>query len=206
MYQIICLQNEKEQTRVKYAFLIVTIVSLIIACLCLIDYQQTVCSSSDYNLPGLLYMTLGIILPELITLIGIIFFYLRIKQSLQVQINLCPVLLNSNKIFFKRIYGYSAVYLIIIIGNMIFFIQFFFSPYDAFTEIVRVIIYAYYPFFDSLIYGMTKSSKDVLKFNFNRNQDYRTKTELLHDMRMAYMILPRTFYDIIDMSEDAVLE
>ena len=203
MYEVICLRKNKNTINVKYIFIITVVISLILAFIVVIKINQNRCLDM-FKEYGLFYMCIAIILPQIIVLLLIVYYYYWIRISLNAQIADANSLAHTNKRNFRRIYGYSIVYLLMAIANIIYLIQYYFPKYKYKVGIARLIIYGYYPLFNSLVYGMTQSSKEVLEGIIQKDSDYLKIEEQLNKLRDEQTILPRPFFDLAGISDHKI--
>ena len=59
---------------------------------------------------------------------------------------------------------------------------------------------------NSIFYGLTQSSKRVLRYAFKKNQNFADEEDLLHELRTANYILPRFYLDLIDQPEEEIFK
>jgi hypothetical protein len=69
---------------------------------------------------------------------------------------------------------------------------------------IRIIVIVYYPLFNSLLYGYTKSSKKYLWYLLLKMPDYKESQEIINDIRGVGLIQDRVFLDLADISESEI--
>ena len=147
------------------------------------------------------------LIPSIIVLVFIVYYYCHIRSKLKVEADICRLSCTKRRIFAKRLLGYCFVY------------TFYFLPYLVIT-IIKLIHYSnsnvyyviemssicWYPMFNSLMYGLTKSSRKNLFNICIKNLNYDDEQELLYEMRNEGILQPRFYLDLLDEPESLIFE
>ena len=205
IYEIIHLRKDKHISNVKNIFFVVLIISGILAGTNYMPIQMQSCFTSSFN-SSIYYVTFTVILPEFIILVLILHYYSHIRATLKIQIQGCELLYNTNRNYFKRIYGYNIIYILFFISNATYFIQYYFQENSMTISEFRITFLGFYPLMNSMIYGMTESSKNTLKNAISNNPSYFEYEETLQKLRDEQIILSRPFFDIIGVSDQSMLK
>ena len=205
IYEIIYLRKDKQKENAKYIFIFVLIISGIAAGINFIPINRQRCLIMHFD-SAYYYVVFTIILPEFIVLFLILFYFYHIRGVLKAQIQDCELLCKTNRNYFKRIYGYNIIFFLLLIANATFFIQYYFQENSMAISEFRITFLGFYPLMNSMIYGMTESSKNTLKNAISNNSSYFEYEESLQKLRDEQIILPRPFFDIIGVSDQSILK
>ncbi|OMJ67748.1 hypothetical protein SteCoe_35012 [Stentor coeruleus] len=136
-------------------------------------------------------------------LVLITYFYLCIRKHLIYEIKNTNCSIIGKRIFAKRLIGFCFVFSFAIVPSAIVVLLMIFGilkdqeiSYDLAT-----IFYAWYPFFDSLMYGFTKSFKKNIFNLCMKDPDFESQEEIFYLMRQENMLKPRFYLDLIEKTE-----
>ena len=204
MRKIIYLQREHEKKDIKFGYVICVAIS---AGLSGIIFSRRHADDQCFNFEDSIYFFIfDIALQEIIILILILLFYYQIRKALISEIEKYDDCCSQKKIIFSRLYGYPLIFSLISIQSIFIFIQIFIT--EAYTPAfyIRVVILSFYPLLNSIFYGMTQSSKRILKYLINKNFQYPKEEEILDVLRTRRMIPPRIYYEITNKPEDDIFK
>jgi hypothetical protein len=202
MYQIICLKKEMNSKAVFITFLITSLISLIVISPYLFLLESNTCYDifiTDFHIT---YFGCVVVAPEIIIIFIIGYFYYKIRKSMMKEVG---ELNRLNKNLFNRLFGYVLLFSLLFTDNLLTTIKFTFGENVDPIDYMRLVIYSFYSFFDSLLYGFTRSFLRTIKFEFKRNQTFVEQEELLNELRSERLIFPRYYYDIMSQSEEIAL-
>lgn len=204
MYQIICQQKEKSKENIKYALALCLLLGSLISSLIFIAMDPITCVRTQSKFK--LYLTISLYsLPQFIILLSMIYFYAKIKIVLTEEINKCDAVSKKKRDYFFRIIGYPIIFFLASSSTIFSICTIKFPKIASFTY-VRILIFTYYPLLNSIFYGMTQSSKRMLRYAFGKNQTFLNEEELLHELREANYIFPRFYLDLIDQPEEPIFK
>ena len=204
MYKIICKQEEKSRKNIKFAFALLFVFSSCVAVAIFADGKQENYCILNNEIKSIIYASLAIIFPDMAILCFIIYYYIKIFQVLKAEIMNCDLKSTRNRIYCKRLYGYPLLFLILIIANIFYICDKFIPAYFETFQCIRLILYAYYPFVDSLLYGFTHSTLKHFQSIFVRNSCFVEEQLLLNELREEGYLRPRFYLDFIGKGEKEV--
>lgn len=165
--------------------------------------DENYCISGESTANELIYFITTEYAITFIILIVVIYLCLAIRNTIKQEVQNSNLLSSKRRFFAKRLIGYCIVF------------SFTFIPYVIIKgceitdtiknkELLRQIVnlfYAWYPFLDSAMYGLTKSFKRNI-FNLCwKNTRFETEEEFLYIMRQENMLRPRFYQDLAGQSE-----
>ena len=204
MYKIICKQEEKSRKNIKFAFALLFVFSSCVAVAIFADGKQENYCILNNEIKSIIYASLAIIFPDMAILCFIIYYYIKIFQVLKAEIMNCDLKSTRNRIYCKRLYGYPLLFLILIIANIFYICDKFIPAYFETFQCIRLILYAYYPFVDSLLYGFTHSTLKHFQSIFVRNSCFVEEQLLLNELREEGYLRPRFYLDFIGKGEKEI--
>lgn len=204
MYKIICKQKNFTRSDATYPFIFCAITSGLISSISLIasDLNNCQIKISQFEL---FFVLFAYCLPQIVIFVLMIYYYRKVKQVLTEEIEKCDATSKKKREFFIRIIGFPVIFLIASSTNFLVIFEIFYPGISTY-DYIRLIIYAFYPLVNSIFYGLTQSSKRMLRYAFKRNQNFVDEEDLLHELRTANYILPRFYLDLIDQSEEEIFK
>jgi hypothetical protein len=138
--------------------------------------------------------------------LSISFLYFRIRKSLKTEISKIDTRSKRNRVFCVRLLGYPVLFFIFTVFSELNILQYIFSNTKKGLELfeIRIIMIVYYPFFNSILYGYTKSSKKYLWYLLLKIPDYSESQEILNDIRAVGFMQDRVYLDLADISESEI--
>ena len=192
MRKVIYLKQDQDRKSVKFVYLLLVTLSAGISAIIFSNIRKDLCILY-YDLPTLCFLLGTFILPHSVIFIVVIVCYMRIREALIVEIYICEVIAKLQRRLFTRIYGYPLIFLLISVVSALALVEGNIPATRQPLMLIRFIILSYYPFFNSLLYGLTKSSVRVLKYCINKDFDYISEEIILNDLREDDYILPGLF-------------
>ncbi|OMJ81466.1 hypothetical protein SteCoe_18084 [Stentor coeruleus] len=163
-----------------------------------------VCASKFYNsYLNIVFLFADEILPSTIILFIIAYYYYKIRISLMKEALESDIKILNKRIFAKRLIGFGIVFSILIIPVLIITLIQLFGLSLSFDRLLSIslMVYAWYPFCNSLVYGFTKSFKKNIFSICIKTPDFENKEDYLYVLRQANIIRPRFYLDLIGESE-----
>lgn len=201
LYQIICLKKEITEYNASIAFGLTNFISALVICPYFFILRSEECLTAFNGTFNDQYFDAAILAPEFIIVILIGFFYYKIKKVIFSNTNNQD---QNSKILYQRIHGYLLLFLLFLIANILSVVE---AEVDETYDILhyaRMLIYSYYSFFDSLLYGMTLSFKRTILHTIKRDVEYEEQEEYLNELRKEKLIFPRIYYDLMNKNEDSL--
>ena len=147
------------------------------------------------------------IIPSIIVLVFIIYYYYKIRIKLKQEATICKLNCIRRRIFATRLLGYCFVYALYFLPYIVVIcikmIQY--SNTDMYY-IIEMNCICWYPLLNSLMYGLTKSSRKNLFRICIKNLTYDDEQELLYEMRTEGILKPRFYLDLLDEPESLIFE
>ena len=203
MYQIIYMKKSKSQANVKYIFALNLLLSGITSILLFFNVSTINCVIY-FDKSFYIFFIISMLLPQVVVFISIIVFYYFIKRALWIEIHKIDDFCNQNRNYFIRLFGYPIIYIILIACTVLSLCGILHSDLIFYLSQIRFILYAYYPLLNSIFYGVTQSSKRLLKAAFYQDSNYNEQEQILHHLRTEEEILPRYYLDLIGESEESI--
>ena len=153
-----------------------------------------------------IYLIITLISFEMLILIFISYFYILIRRTLKSEISKIDTKSRSNRLLCLRLLGYPILFFVFTLFSELNLFQYLLSNQKTSFELyeIRIIVIVYYPLFNSLLYGYTKSSKKYLWYLLLKMPDYKESQEILNDIREVGLIQDRVFLDLADISESDI--
>ena len=207
LYLIIVRKSEVIKKYTTLCFGLFAVISLICTlCVLMLPINNLDCFIL-YNKDAMIkYLIVTLLAFEVAILISISFLYFRIRQILKKEISKIDTRSKRNRIFCFRLLGYPVLFFIFTVFSELNILQYMFSDTKKGFELyeVRIIMIVYYPFFNSLLYGYTKSSKKYLWYLLLKIPDYSESQEILNDIRAVGFMQDRVYLDLADISESEI--
>ena len=150
---------------------------------------------------------IGIVLPSALTQGFIIYYYYNIRLKLKAETGIHNLKCNRNRIFAKRLIGYCVLFtfysvplLIVIIEREIV------HATDDDRYFIETVALDLYPILNSLMYGLTKSSKRNLFNICIKDDNFEDQCDIINQMRQEGVLKPRFYLDLIDQSESKIFQ
>ncbi|OMJ83663.1 hypothetical protein SteCoe_15391 [Stentor coeruleus] len=143
------------------------------------------------------------IAPDIIIFIIIAYLNNKIRLTLISEAINCNIISTSKRFFAKRLIGYGFVFTLFFVPLCIILIVVLMHAYTdkMLIDYMMLEFYSWYPLFNTMIYGCTKSFKRNL-FNFIiPSPDFDTQEEILNLMREENFLKPRFYLDMMSISD-----
>ena len=150
------------------------------------------------------FYIIGFLIPNIILLILILIFYRNIRNSLRAEIRNSEESMKKCRGLFIRVYGYPIIFFFTSLVAILSGVEWADPKVTSILQLIRYIIMSYYPLMNSIFYGLTQSSKRVLKFLIIKDFDYIIEQDCLNALRIENYLLPRFYLDLIDQPEDGI--
>lgn len=199
MRQAICFDKIIKIIAINIAFLVTILFSVISLAVASLLYIY-----NDNLIILIIVYLITILISYVITFFLLCFYYLDIKRKIERDTKEDELLGKIQYMYYYRIYGYPLIFCILIVAGFLLLIQISYKSISRYIEFIRMILYGSYSFFDSIFYGMTKSSIKSLKNFIKKSLRYEGKQEIFYFLRNQRVIYPRYIYDIIGISEDNI--
>ena len=207
LYLIIVHKQETLNQFTSASFFVFALISLGASMLPLmLPYNDQDCFVLNNPNSMLIYLSITLISFEILILLLISFFYFRIRKTLKNEISKIDTKSHSNHLLCLRLLGYPILFFIFTMFSELILFQYLLKNHRKIIELyeIRIIVIVYYPLFNSLLYGYTKSSKKYLWYLLLKMPDYKESQEILNDIRGVGLIQDRVFLDLADISESEI--
>ena len=207
LYLIIVHKQETLNQFTSASFFVFALISLGASMLPLmLPYDDEDCFVLKNPNSMLVYLSVTLISFEILILVLISFFYFRIRKTLKNEISKIDTKSHSNHLLCLRLLGYPILFFIFTMFSELILFQYLMKSQNKVIELyeIRIIVIVYYPLFNSLLYGYTKSSKKYLWYLLLKMPDYKESQEIINDIRGVGLIQDRVFLDLADISESEI--
>lgn len=207
LYLIIVHKNDLIKRYTSLAFVIFGLVSLVCSLLVLMMPYEGMDCYVLYDRDSMFkYLIATLIVFDALILLIISCMYCMIRRALKREISKIDTRSKRNRIFCMRLLGYPVLFFIFAGFSELNIFQYIVSnPQENFELYqIRIIMIVYYPFFNSLLYGYTKSSKKYLWYLLLKIPDYNESQEILNDIRAVGFMQDRVYLDLADISESEI--
>ena len=207
LYLIIVHKQETLKQFTTASFFVFALISSLATMLPLmLPYNDQDCFVLNNPNSMFIYLIITLISFEILILICITYFYIRIRKTLKSEISKIDTKSHSNRLLCLRLLGYPILFFIFTIFSELNLFQYLLKNQKQTFELyeIRIIVIVYYPLFNSLLYGYTKSSKKYLWYLLLKLPDYKESQEILNDIRGVGLIQDRVFLDLADISESEI--
>ena len=205
LFMVICKNNETINSYNLCAFGTFVILSLLGTWFVLVLKANSedcyVFNTKDTMVIYLFVIAVGV---EIIIFALISYWYLRIRASILNEMNKCDLISRNRRHCCVRLIGYPLLFLILIAFNALDVSQTMLGKKGLTLFYIRIFIVAFYPFMNSLLYGLTRSSKKYIYTLFVKSPEYHEQQETLNFYRSEGYFSDRVFLDIADISESEV--
>ncbi|OMJ80764.1 hypothetical protein SteCoe_18923 [Stentor coeruleus] len=207
LYMIICKNSEIITNYTTYAIIIFTIISSLSTFLVLMisNSKQNciVLSTKDMMID---YLLITLVAFELVIFTFITYFYIQIRRAIKREIKLEDDKSKLKRNYCFRLLGYPILFFILSILGGLNVMQYFYQKENLLIFQIRILIMAFYPCFNSILYGLTKSSRNYLWYLLLKLPDYKEKEEILHEFREYGLMVDRVFMDQAGLSENILFQ
>ena len=203
MHRLIYSRKLQKTTQVKYYYLLLTIIAGGLSALIFINNKNDPCLLT-YDTFAFYYIIFTLCLPHTIIFIIIALCYWDIRKVLITEIMKCERVFIQKREFFKRIYGYPFIFLIFGVNSFFYLIEIQYRRTSQTFQAIRMLITSFYPCINSIFYGLTQSSRRVLKSLLTKHSEYKTEENILNELRQEEYILPRFYLDLLDEPESQI--
>ena len=212
LYSIIVKEKEISFKTIKVFLAISNVLSLAISSLSIIlnlsNNRFGYCVVDDtITTRMIIAYGIGIVLPSALTQGYIIYYYYKIRLKLKAEAGIHNLKCNRNRIFAKRLIGYCVLFtfysvplLIVIIEREIV------HATDDDRYFIETVALDLYPILNSLMYGLTKSSKRNLFNICIKDDNFEDQCDIINQMRQEGVLKPRFYLDLIDQSESKIFQ
>ena len=150
---------------------------------------------------------IGIVLPSALTQGFIIYYYYKIRLKLKAEAGIHNLKCNRNRIFAKRLIGYCVLFTFYFVPFLIVIIEReIVHSTDDERYFIETIALELYPILNSLMYGLTKSSKRNLFNICIKDDNFEDQCDIINQMRQEGVLKPRFYLDLIDQSESKIFQ
>jgi hypothetical protein len=201
MYKVICLKKGVPNKFIHNNFVVIFFMSVLISLGIMADSKEFDCMDV-YSTFTIYYIGFSILLPEFFICIAMGFFYCKIQKTFTKELLSPSDCTKTNKELFTRLFLYPVIFLFYFACNVIVILEISSSLDLETIDIIRALILSFYMFFNSLLYGATKSFLRFIKHSCRKKLDYNKLEEYLEELRKERLIYPRYYYDLRDQDED----
>ncbi|OMJ68042.1 hypothetical protein SteCoe_34632 [Stentor coeruleus] len=148
------------------------------------------------------------IAPDIIIFLIIVYLNNKIRLKLISEAKDCNIQSANKRFFAKRLIGYGLIFSLFFVPSCIFLILYVMHVLTDRILVSNLIleIYSWYPLFNTMIYGCTKSFKKNL-FNFLiPSPDFDSQEEVLNLLREENFLRPRFYLDIMGISDSVNIQ
>lgn len=208
LYMLICKRNDNVTRFTTPAIIIFTIISSLATIIVLIvpgNGIQCVVLNTKNNM--IIYLLITCVGFELTVFTIITIFYIQIRKVIKKELSSEDKQSRRNRVFCLRLLGYPILFFVLLAFTELNVFQYIYSDSDGLILFeIRILVVVYYPCFNSVLYGYTKSSKKFLWSLLLKVPEYSENQELINDIRAVGFIKDRIFMDLADMSESDIFE
>lgn len=198
MYQIICLKKKITRKTVFKVFLLVSLISIFVDIPFFVYLKFDTCSETFLTDFSYYYYDIVIVLLEFLIVLLIGYFYYNIRELI---IHRFEDTKEINNQLFQRVYGYVLLVILFLVMNSFDTLTFSFFDIGNLLYYPRLLIYSYYSFFDSMLYGMTENFKRAISYLIAKNPNFKKQEEYLNELRKEKIIFERYIYDLTGIGE-----
>lgn len=207
LYMIICKNSELITHYTTFAIIVFTIISS------LSTFLVLMISSSNQNCVVLTtkkmiieYLLITIVGFELIIFVFITYFYIKIRKAVKGELMLQNDKSRMKRHYCFRLLGYPILFFILLILGDLNALQFIYPKENLLFFRIRILILVFYPCFNSVLYGFTKSSRNYLWYLLLRLPEYKEQEEILHEFREYGLMKDRLFMDQAGLSDSILFK
>lgn len=208
LYMLICKRNDNVTKFTTPAIITFTIISLLATVVVLIipgDGIQCVVLNKKNNM--IIYLLITSVAFEVTIFTIITLFYIQIRKVIKKELSSEDKLSKRNRVYCLRLLSYPIMFFVLLAFTELNVFQYVYSDSDGLLLFeIRILVVGYYPCFNSMLYGYTKSSRKFLWSLLLKVPEYSENQELINDIRTVGFIKDRIFMDLADMSESDIFD
>jgi hypothetical protein len=136
-------------------------------------------------------------IPSILVGVSLIWFYYHIRNTLKEEFLLTIPIVQQKRAIAKQLIFYPIVYFICVCIYLIGIIALFISLNSQARVLVIYIMSIVYPMLNSVVYGISNSTKRFMYAICLRDKEYEDIEEIEHELRNENLLAPRVYCDLM---------
>lgn len=202
LYCIIVRQDISIKSKLgKFTLITNTIAGLVVLLYNIVYLSTNSLSNHDLmNIENMFFL-----LPAPIILIFLAYLYIKIRKTLKNELESQSQLSCCKRIFAKHLIAYPLNYSFMVFLSILIVINLLTQNKGAIKTLFIVadfLFYVLYPILNSVLYGITKSTKKFMCAFLLRDKSYQEEEEILKILRDTNLLREQYYLDLISRTEE----
>lgn len=143
--------------------------------------------------------------PSPFVLAFLVFYFVKVRQTLKKELEMQTQRICYKRVFAKHLIAYPMNYSLIVLISiliLIFSVNKVDLNYNLLFTIGNILFYVVYPVMNSVLYGITKSTKKFMCAFFLNDKSYEEEEEILRILRETELLREQYYLDLISRTEE----